>query len=57
MEDMDKETKLSAQGTMMDDFLLQADIDLSFHMTGGKTHSLKEGCTDKNPWMGWSLAR
>jgi hypothetical protein len=41
--------KLSARGTTMDGFFLQAHTDLSLRLTGGNTHSLTEGCTDENP--------
>jgi hypothetical protein len=53
MEAMAEETELSARGTTMDGFFLQAHTDLSLHLTGGNMHSLTEGCTDENPWMGW----
>jgi hypothetical protein len=43
---MDEETGLSGQGTTMDDFFLQAHIDLRLRLRGGNTHSLTEGCTD-----------
>jgi hypothetical protein len=32
---------------------LHGHINLSFHLIGGNTHSLTEGCTDENPWIGW----
>jgi hypothetical protein len=50
---MAEETELSARGTTMDGFFLQAHTDLSLHLTGGNTHSLTEGCTDESfEWDG-----
>jgi hypothetical protein len=54
MEAMAEETKLLAQGTMMDSFFLQTHTDLSLRLIGGNTHNLTEGCIDEKPWMGWS---
>jgi len=50
---MTEGTGLSPRCTTMDGFSLQAHIDMSLHLTGGNTHSLKEGCTDEKPWMRW----
>jgi hypothetical protein len=49
MEIMAKETELSARGTTMDDFFLQAHTDLSLRLMGGNMNSLIEGCTDVKP--------
>jgi hypothetical protein len=50
---MSKEIELSTRGTTMDSFFLHAHIDLSLRLTRGNMHSLTEGYTNINPWMGW----